>query len=170
MLRPWAATDAPAFLKLVESNREHLGQYMPWALSLSTLQQAEGRIAGCRWAAENDEHYIYGIFAPDPVGEVGIHAPSIYAQVLLPPGTRGSWSMSYWVGSQAQGTGLAYKAAKRLLDAWMDGGVTGQQHSPPKLFIEPGNERSVRLAQRLGYRHDLFSSTPSIEVYFYEGK
>lgn len=159
LLRPWTAEDAPALRQLQHENFEHLQPFMPWSNRLYTLMEMECRIEGWNRMAEEDEHVILGVFlrsTGEPIGEVGLHSLVMDAPLGLQVAGYAR-SLSYWVGKGSEGRGLAYEAARGVLDAFPDLSVV--------LLIQPDNTRSIRLGERLGFTIDSTRSSSLILVF-----
>ncbi|HSF95598.1 MAG TPA: GNAT family N-acetyltransferase [Thermohalobaculum sp.] len=86
----------------------------------------------------------------DYLGEVGIYQPAHYPEPEI----------GWMVLAQAEGKGLAHEAALAVRGWAYDRRGLGALVS----YIDPGNDRSIRLAERLGARLDEASPKPEGEV------
>lgn len=145
VLRAFEPGDAPALFELVQASRAHLDPWLLWPGRMSSIGAVE------QWAArphDGSESNRLGVFTKDRdelLGAAGLRARS------LEPGS--SWfyvDVSYWLGPHALGQGYATEAARRLAEHAFD------DLDAPRVEIrtEPHNERSKRVAERLGFRFE----------------
>lgn len=140
-LRLFEEVDADELHRVVVANREHLGQWMPWA-SGQTLDGTREFIAASRrqWAA-NDGFQAAILERGGIVGVIGLHR--------LDWANR-STSIGYWIAQAAQGQGTVTSAARALVTYAFD------VYKLNRVEIRAGTEntRSRRIAERLGFTHE----------------
>lgn len=140
-IRPLEEGDAADLYALIEENRHHLAQWMPWA--------ADQDLAGTeRFIAEaeqqrNEKNGIQAKIAPAGkiIGVVGFH--------------RVDWvnrntSIGYWLAGHAQGKGTMTGAVSALVDYAFD---EWRLHRV-EIHCAPGNHRSRAIPERLGFREE----------------
>ena len=79
-----------------------------------------------------------------------LHGPRLLGAVGLMPDRPGSIELAYWVRPEQRGRGLASRAV-RAATPWAH-----RKLAVPRVWleIEPGNEPSLRVAERAGYRFE----------------
>jgi ribosomal-protein-serine acetyltransferase len=130
---------AAALLEYVEQNREYLGQWLGWANSMATIEDAQSFIR--RGLAR---------FADDGLPWVGIWQDDRMAGgILFFPIERPirSTEIGYWLGQQAAGRGLMTRAARAMLGFAFE----ELQLNRVGLLAEVANARSRAVAERLGF-------------------
>lgn len=134
--------DAPALQQLIESDRERLARYLPWARSQQLEQSRafiERRVLRSLLVADGLELGVWWRGALR--GMVGIHS------VRHAP-KRGS--LGYWLVPAAEGNGVVTQALRVLIGkGFGDLGFTRLD-----IRAEPDNVRSRAVAERLGFRFE----------------
>lgn len=149
VLRPYEHADAAELHMLVQTDREHLVPWMPWARSEHrTLDATRLRIAEWRHA----------MASPDTLGSVVLGIFHRRMKLLL-GGTgfhnldraAGSVEFGYFLRRQALGQGLATEAARAVI-SWILGAAEsgGLGLRRACMWCAGCNERSRRLADRIG--------------------
>jgi RimJ/RimL family protein N-acetyltransferase len=142
VLRPWVLSDAPALTTLQNDNFEHLRHFMHWSDRFYNIAEMEERIEAWAGFWARGTHHLWGLFDREtgfPVGEVGLHPRAGLVYIHDPP-----CMLSYWVGREYEGRGLASEAVRGIL------AITVSR--PLYAYIASENDRSVRLIQGLGFR------------------
>lgn len=132
---------AAALHARVEAEREQLASAFLWARR-PTLEAAEARLAegleqfrrGSGWRADL-------LLAGEAIGEVWLHD-------LQGPG--GSTEIGYWLAGARQSQGHMTRALRSLHRHFFEGRGLGRV----SIAIDPRNERSLRMVQRLGYESE----------------
>ncbi|MEM0995613.1 MAG: GNAT family protein [Bacteroidota bacterium] len=141
-LRSWRNQDAPNLLELILANRAHLAEWLPWLDQRGNLQQVADYITHCQFSAISNKNRFYGIWADNElVGEIARTGTS-----------EGHFfcSMSYWLGSNAQGRGIVHRAAGRLLQF----NFTEMGMNRMEIRVAMGNARSRQVVERLGFQYE----------------
>lgn len=145
VLRPFAASDAPALWTAVETSRDTLHPWVPWArVGYRTLEDAEARVAASSRHLEEEvpTQISLGIFDlrdGSLVGGIGLHRLEIASA---------SAEAGYWLRKERRGEGLCGEALAAVVDASF--GALGLRRL--SLVCSAGNGASLRVAQRLGFR------------------
>ncbi|MBI4311604.1 MAG: GNAT family N-acetyltransferase [Chloroflexi bacterium] len=138
-LRQPVAGDAAALFALVEGNRAHLRQWLPWVDSVRTL--------------EDEERHVERMLAPDAESRELTFLVEYKGRVVGTIGLRGLTSASkageigYWLAEDAQGKGIMTRSCEALLDyAFSRRGMHRMQ-----IRAATGNARSRAIPDRLGF-------------------
>lgn len=143
VLRVFQPADVQALFELVQASRAHLDPWLLWPERVATLAAVEEWVARPYDASEANR---MGLFTKTPgtlVGAGGLRVRSLDAN--------SDWfyvDINYWLSPRALGHGYATEAAWRLArHAFED-------LEAPRVEIrtEPHNERSRRVAERLGFQ------------------
>ena len=141
VLRCYALADVAAMDHVIPANREHLETFLPWAREepVGTQQRTE-LVEKFRTDFKAGTDFTLGIFeraSGEFIGGTGLHLRDHPDHLEI----------GYWLAEHAQGQGLVTEAAGALTRVALQ-----SSHSP---FVEircaPGNERSRRVPQRLGF-------------------
>lgn len=136
ILRPHHAAE---FLAFVERERQHLGQWLSWAHSITKPEEAE------RFLSRSVER-----FAADGLPWVGIwlHDVMVGGVLFFPVDkTIRSTDVGYWLAKGATGRGLVTRSVSAMLDY-----TFGELNlNRVGLQAEVGNVASEAVAQRLGF-------------------
>ena len=153
--------DVAALAALVESEREHLRPWMPWASDLAqgaTRGFVEGRALPAIAEADGFETGIW--WRGRLVGACGLHT-------LYRDPRRGS--LGYWLAAEAQGHGIATRAMRAVTaKAFDDLGFERVD-----LRTDVANARSRAVADRLGFtfegvlRRELWSGQAYVDAAIY---
>ncbi|MEA2551413.1 MAG: ribosomal-protein-serine acetyltransferase [Actinomycetota bacterium] len=135
-LRAWSLDDAPEIFAVVEANRDHLRAWLPWVDRTAGPVQIAEFIERSR--KRDDAREANGIYVNDVLrGSAGL-----------------SWAteemegeIGYWVAADAQGRGLATRAARALTTYGFE------EVGLHRMVIKAGtgNTRSRAVAERLGF-------------------
>jgi len=126
--------DAPKLFQLVQANKAHLTAHGDYAEQVAARVED---IAG-ELALEPQRHRRFGILSGDDlVGRVDLLG-------VEPP----RYGLGYWVAASHVGRGIATAAVQRVVD------FAFAQCRATDIFagVTHGNERSVKLLQRLDFR------------------
>jgi len=138
-LRQITEDDAEPLTLLIERNRSHLRQWLPW-LDSSTCIEDTARFIGRSIEQAGDENgYTFGIVCE------GVLAGVIGQHYLDSPNRRTEFG--YWLDAGHQGRGIVTRAAARLTDY----AFTDQDCNRVILHCAVGNTRSRAVAERLGF-------------------
>src|SRR3954469_3028636 len=106
-LRLRTEADAEAFFKLIDKNRTHLRQWLPWVDATKTAEDTRKYIQSCRSSFEKQEGLDLGIWYEGQwVGSIGFH----YWDK-----TNRKDTIGYWLAEDFQGKGIMTDAVKALM-------------------------------------------------------
>lgn len=143
-LRLTSLDDVEELYRFIENNRQHLQAYQEWARD-ATLDSTRKTIAKMVNNIADHKWLQYRIIAVDEAGAKRLVGSVTFYEYDADKKVAG---MGYWLGKDAEGHGYAQSAAERLLQY----GFEEWSLERALLEISPDNERSERLAQRLGAR------------------
>ena len=137
-LRLMEEPDAEEIYAMIESDRDYLAEWMPWAAG----QTLDGVVQFIRLTrrqfSDNNGFQAAIVDGGEIVGVVGFHAVD-WANRLT--------SIGYWLGERHQGKGTMTEAVRALVDhafhAWKLNRV--------EIRAAPGNRRSRAIPERLGF-------------------
>jgi len=144
LLRPFKATDAPAFAAAVRESMNTVGQWMSWAHAAFNEQDALAWFAACDAGRAAGSSHEFGIFGHDGrtfVGGAGLNQFN---------GTHAFCNLGYWVREAAQRQGAAL-AATRLL---AQHAFTTLQQSRVEIVVADGNTASLNVARKAGAAYE----------------
>ena len=141
VIRCYDPRDAPLLKAAVDASVDHLLPFMPWARSApQPVEETVALLRSFRAQFDRDENYIYGVFTPDEsevIGGTGLHKRS----------NEGSLEIGYWVAAGWVGQGIATELTAVLTRVGFE--LCGLDRVD--LQIEPENERSLKIPNRLGF-------------------
>ena len=141
-LRPWRVTDAEDVAVMIDD--EHLGHWSTMRDGLDAWIRAE--------VAETRGPTRAICLADDDraLGRVALRPPEFASEAVRCRAIRTSdqpaGELRYWLVPEARGRGLAFAAVRAMVDSV----VIASGVRSVVLDIEDGNNRSIRLAERLG--------------------
>ncbi len=142
VVRCWETDDAALLKEAVDSSLEHLRPWMPWALDEpQTLEQKGELLHRFRSHFERGDDFPYGIFVTDEsevLGGTGLHT--------RPAGA--AYELGYWIRASHVRRGLVTEACAALTRV----GFELCRAKRLVIRIEPGNEASLGVPPKLGYR------------------
>jgi RimJ/RimL family protein N-acetyltransferase len=143
-VRCWEPRDAPLLKDAVDSSLEHLRAWMPWAWNEpKPLSETVALLRRFRGQFDLGQNFVYGIFDRGEVevlGGTGLH-------------TRvgdDAFEIGYWIRASHSGQGLATEATAALTRVGFE--VCGVDRI--EIRVEPGNEPSIAVPRKLGYREE----------------
>jgi RimJ/RimL family protein N-acetyltransferase len=141
VIRCYEPADAPLLKDAIDSSREHLRPWMPWADSEpQTLDEQTELLRGFRSAFDAGENFVHGIFSRDEtqvLGGTGLH-PRI---------DPGGLEIGYWVRASWTRRGVVTESTAALTRVGFE--VCGADRI--EIRIEPGNEASFGVPRKLGF-------------------
>lgn len=127
---------------LIDANREHLRQWLPWVDANRTVADSLDFIDITRRQYRRDGGWTGGIWLEDSLaGVIGLH------QIRAASRQTG---IGYWLGKRYEGQGLVTRACRALVSYIFD--HLGLNRIV--IHCAVGNERSCAVPQRLGFRHE----------------
>lgn len=141
-LRLLEERDAAELCRLIESDREHLAPWMPWATAGQTEAEALQFIRLTRRQLADNNGIQTAIEIDGALaGMIGVHGISW---------ENGSTTIGYWLAERYEGQGLMTAAVR----AYVEHAFTGWGLHRVALEAAVDNRRSRALAQRLGFRQE----------------
>jgi RimJ/RimL family protein N-acetyltransferase len=141
VLRCYDPSDAPLLKAAVDSSIDHLVPWMPWALEEpQTLEEKTELLRRFRGQFDLGQNFVYGLFSRDEselVGGSGLH---------LRVGDD-AFEIGYWIRASEDGKGLATESTAALTRV----GFEVCEIDRIEIHVEPANEKSARIPQKLGY-------------------
>lgn len=138
-LRHIGVEDVPTLHQLVELNREGLLAALDWPRFVRTQADTHAFCAASEVARQDRKSATYGVWRGEALqGVVSFNVVHHASQ---------SGDIGYWLGSAARGKGVASTAVAAMIRAFSDADLV--HHCIIKCAT--GNERSKKLAERLGF-------------------
>lgn len=141
-LRPLEPFEAPQFLALIEREREHFGQWLPWGRSIDTEEKARVFILRLADRTSHDQGRGYAIWLDGAM--VGGLLFRTFDVVL------GNCEIGVWLAKHATGRGLVTRASNHLID-WA---FHQRNMTRVEWHCAVGNLPSQNIARRLGMQLD----------------
>ncbi|HEX6290959.1 MAG TPA: GNAT family protein [Herpetosiphonaceae bacterium] len=130
---------APALLTLIEENRTYFGEWLGWADTIATVEEAQSFIKRGMTCLAEDGLPWCGIW---------LHDRMVGGVLCFPVERRiRATSIGYWLSQQATGQGIMTRAARAMLGFAFD----DLSLNRVALEAEVGNVRSRAVAERLGF-------------------
>jgi ribosomal-protein-serine acetyltransferase len=132
---------AGEMFSLIDSNREHLGRWLPWVKNTNAIGDSLAFIRDSRLRFAKNEALVFWIReGEEAVGTVGFHflnSDTVHTQI------------GYWLAKSAEGRGLVRQAVLLMMAYFFE------QHRRDCLEIhcDIGNKRSQNVALGLGFSH-----------------
>lgn len=135
-LRPLRAEDAADIFASIDTQRRHLGRWLPFVAETFRIEQTRQVVAGMLADADNPVFTLRAGHAF--AGLIGFKSADR---------TAGSIEIGYWLREEMQGKGIMTAAVRKLCERAF--GEMGMR----RVFIRcgTGNLRSNRIPQRLGF-------------------
>jgi ribosomal-protein-serine acetyltransferase len=141
-LRIVSEQDTPALFALIDSNRRHLRQWLPWVDATQTAEDELLFIRGLREQHENNGNPGYVIWhRGEAAGMISYHPIDWHNR---------KGEIGYWLGEAFQGRGLM-SGACRLMIAYA---FEILQLNKVEIRCATGNTRSCAIPQRLGFTRE----------------
>jgi RimJ/RimL family protein N-acetyltransferase len=141
VIRCYEPADAPLTKEAVDSSREHLRPWMPWAENPpKTLEEQTELLRVFRSAFDANEDFPYGIFSADVAEQLG-------GSGLHPRIGPGGLEIGYFVRASATRQGIITESTGALTRV----GFEICSADRIEIRIEPGNEASFGIPMKLGF-------------------
>ncbi len=135
-------THAEAVYQLVSNQRQHLSPYVPFATTVQNEADVKKFIKNIQITNQSKRSLVTYLFYKDElVGSVGF--------VNMSP-KHASAEMGYWLSKDHQGKGIVSTSCKKLIAY----GFKYLKLNRIAMKIIPSNERSLRIAERLGFQKE----------------
>jgi ribosomal-protein-serine acetyltransferase len=130
---------AAALLTIVNQNREHLREWLPWVDKMQTVEDFHRYIDGSQQMKAGGLDYSFVIIYQEKVvGRIGLHYIQKHNK---------SAAIGYWLAKEAEGRGLITQSCQALLRY----GFTSLDLNRIELKCSTGNWRSAAVAERLRF-------------------
>jgi ribosomal-protein-serine acetyltransferase len=134
------AHHAPVMLRLIDGNRPHLREFLPFVDGTRTVQDLEDFIDGSAKRFARDSSFDAGIFQDGELaGVIGLHFVNWRSRIT---------SVGYWLGGEYQGRGLMTRGVNAILAHAFDTLGLNRVASA----AATGNARSNAVLQRCGFQ------------------
>lgn len=142
LLRSPTMADAEDIFALVDSNREHLGCWLPWIEAMRSLEDERQWIEGyMKEQAEGTSLAFLIVYQGAIVGVIATESIDLL---------RKTCESGYFLADSLQGRGIVTRACRGLLSYIFDNlGMNRVQ-----VRIMPHNVRSIAIPQRLGFVYE----------------
>ncbi len=141
-LKQLTKSDANQLLDLVNENRHHLGEWLPWVEKSKSIEDFHSFIERTSLQSENKDGVAAGIWYKDElVGVIGYHGINHSSE---------STSIGYWIAKDFQSRGIITKSCRSLVEhAFED---LALHRVEIRCAIE--NYQSREIPERLGFRKE----------------
>lgn len=136
-LRQLQLDDAPTIFKLVDNNREYLGQFVTWVGSIKASQDMEDFIQEMLVKRQKGQTFGYGVFVE---GQLVGHASLMHINDGEDP------EIGYWIASNMSGRGIGTQVAKALVKL----GFNSLDLDKIYIIASVNNTGSNKVAEKLG--------------------
>ena len=135
-------THTEAMFTLIDSNRPHLKEWLPWVDHIKSVEDFKGHIADCkkRQAEQTDLAFVI-LLKNEMAGRIGIHYIDHLNKIA---------SIGYWLGNGFQGKGIITKACIVLIDHCFN--TLGMNRVQIKCAT--GNFKSQAIVKKLNFKQE----------------
>lgn len=144
LLRPFAATDAPAFVGAARESVESVGRWLPWCVPGYGEDDALRWFAHCERERWQGDAFAFGVFDRRDgqlLGGAGLNRIAHDHHFA---------NLGYWVRRSRQGQGIATACTRSL--AAFGFGTLGL--SRVEIVVAVGNQASIAVARKAGALHE----------------
>lgn len=134
--------DADELFALIDSNRLHLKQWLPWVDGVKNTDNLKGFIESTKQQYVNNDGFQAGIWYKDKLaGIIGFHSINW---------THKSTSIGYWLGKEFEGKGIMTRACIVFID------YAFKHLKLNRIEIKCGedNHKSRSIPKRLGFKNE----------------
>ncbi|HOV98872.1 MAG TPA: GNAT family protein [Bacteroidota bacterium] len=137
-LKTLSLEDASALFALINKNRHHLREWLPWVDANSTIEHTEAYIESAIQQKLANYGFQCGIWYHNQLaGIIGYHTIDWHNKNV---------ELGYWLGQEFEGKGIMTRACRALIDYAFD-----EYHlHRVQIRCATGNNRSRALIERLG--------------------
>ncbi len=133
---------AASMFALIDANRPHLREWLPWVDPMQSVENFKDHITYCKKleAAGTDFPFVI-MMNNEMVGRIGIHYIHLHNKIA---------ALGYWLGDGYQGKGIITKACKTLVDHCFN------ELSMNRVEIKcaTGNHKSRAIAEKLYFKQE----------------
>ena len=135
-------THAQDMFSLIDSNRLHLKEWLPWVDYMQSIENFNIHIADCKKKETEETDYAFVIiFQNKIVGRAGIHYIDMQNKIA---------SLGYWLGAGFQGKGIITKSCRALIDHCFNDLGTNRV----EIKCATGNAKSSAIAEKLHFKKE----------------
>jgi ribosomal-protein-serine acetyltransferase len=141
-LRPLLAADAFTLFRLIDAERARLGRWLPWVEETRTERDSARFIADATEERRRRRSLVLAMCVEGAlVGTIGLHYVEWFDR---------SAELGYWISAGVEGRGYVTRAARAVI------GFAFRTVGLHRIVVRcaVGNERSCRVAERLGLRRE----------------
>ena len=133
---------AASMFALIDSNRPHLKEWLPWVDNMQTVENFKDHIAYCKKleAAATDFPFVI-MTNNEMAGRIGIHYIHLHNKIA---------ALGYWLGDGYQGKGIITRSCKALIDHCFN--ELGMNRVEIKCAT--GNFKSRAIAEKLNFKQE----------------
>jgi ribosomal-protein-serine acetyltransferase len=141
-LEPLDEKHAIEMFDLIDSNRDHLREWLPWVDPMRTIENLRNHIAYCKQNEVAGTDYPFAImFNGKIAGRIGIHYIHHHNKIA---------SLGYWLGDGYQGKGIMTKSCIALINHCFN--ELGMNRVEIKCAT--GNTKSAAIAEKLNFKKE----------------
>lgn len=127
---------------LIDSNRDHLREWLPWVDPMRSIEKLQNHIAYCKQNETAGTDYPFAIkFNGKIAGRIGIHYIHHHNKIA---------SLGYWLGDGYQGKGIMIKSCIALINYCFN--ELGMNRVEIKCAT--GNTKSAAIAEKLNFKKE----------------
>ena len=142
VLRPRTVDEANNIFAVIDANRAHLRQWLPWVDSTNSTDDVKAVITRWEEQEKNGSDFVFGIMENGQyVGNIGLHD----IERRLDTGMIG-----YWLAADAQGRGIMTDCVRAVLDF----GFLGLNLNRIYINAVVENRKSRAIPERLDFVHE----------------
>ena len=142
LLRWPTMADAEDIFALVDSNREHLGRWLPWVETMRSVEDEHRWIETCERVQEE------GTGTPPVLVYQGVIAGCVGAERI--DSLSKSCEIGYFLSERLQGRGIVTRACRKILSVVFD--TLGMNRV--QILVIPHNTRSIAIPRRFGFVYE----------------
>lgn len=132
--------DAPQLFRLTDTNREHLGKWLPWVPFVNVEADSLSFIETGLADLESSKSFHYGVWLGDQLaGVIGAHTWKPDEAFL---------EIGYWLGKDFEGRGVMTQACRALISALFSSNIV----RTVQICCDPANQRSAAIPKKLGFK------------------
>jgi len=130
---------ASALIEVVDANREHLSEFLPWVPFMKTVDDMTSYTNNCVALYQQEKEVSFVIFLNDRVvGRIGLHHMNMPNR---------SAAIGYWLAKEATGTGVMRKSCVAIIDF----GFTEVGLNRIEIKAATQNVKSQAIPEKLGF-------------------
>jgi len=127
---------------LIDSNRDHLRQWLPWVNPMQAIENLQNHIAYCKQNEAAGTDYPFAIkFNGKMAGRIGIHYIHHHNKIA---------SLGYWLGNGYQGKGIMTRSCIALINHCFNELAMNRV----EIKCATGNIKSGAIAEKLNFKQE----------------